>query len=159
MLYHNNEPRTPQLAPPRKPTHLKILAGDREDRINRNEPTPGDSAIIAPQLSDAAQKVWDRLSPDLIDKGCLTNWDVDMFGVYCEAVATFYECRRAIGSEYTTKGSVKNTTVKSPLWRIMKDAADTMRTVGGKFGLTPSDRAGLDTSGTTPQYRAERLLG
>ena len=71
---------------PRKPTHLKVLAGEREDRINRGEPLPTQSAIVPPvQLSDGAQKVWNRLAPDLIDKGCLTSWDVDMFAVFCRS--------------------------------------------------------------------------
>lgn len=105
--------------------------------------------------------MWDRLAPDLIDKGCLTAWDVDLFVVYCDAAATYHECRRAIGDAYTTKGSVRDTTVKSPLWRIMRDCADTMRTIGGKFGLTPSDRAGIDTSQPeeTSKYGPERILG
>jgi P27 family predicted phage terminase small subunit len=156
------ELRTYQVAPPRRPTHLKILAGEREDRINRNAPLPTESTVSPPvELSDGAREVWNRLARDLEDKGCLTSWDVDLFAVYCDAAATYYECRRAIGSDYTVKGSVKHTTVKSPLWRIMKDAADTMRTIGARFGLTPSDRAGIDVSDTkpTPQYGPERLLG
>jgi hypothetical protein len=31
---------------PRTPNHLKILAGEREDRINRNDPLPAESAVI-----------------------------------------------------------------------------------------------------------------
>jgi P27 family predicted phage terminase small subunit len=124
------------MAPPRRPNHLKILQGERESRINRNAPLPGEATIVAPvELSDGAQKIWNRLAPDLIDKGCLTSWDVDQFVIFCDAAATYYNCRAALGSDYTVKGSVKDTTVKSPLWRIMRDCADTMRVVGGKFGL------------------------
>jgi P27 family predicted phage terminase small subunit len=150
------------VAPPRRPNHLKILAGEREDRINRGEPLPAEAAIAPPvQLSAGAQKVWDRLAPDLIDKGVLSSWDVDIFVVYCDAVDTFYQCRSALGSDFTTKGSVKDTTVKSPLWRIMRDCENTMRAIGGKFGLTPSDRAGLDVAATTPtpKFGPEQLLG
>lgn len=150
------------MAPPRKPTHLKILAGCREDRINRNEPLPSEDAIVPPvQLSDGAQKVWDRLAPDLIDKGVLRAWDVDMFVVFCDAVAGYHEARALMGSEYVTKGSVRDTAVKSAFWRIQRDCAETMRTVGAKFGLTPSDRAGLDLADTTPtpKYGPERILG
>lgn len=150
------------MAPPRKPTHLKLLSGERESRINRNAPLPGETDIVPPvQLSDEAQKVWDRLAPDMIDKSVLTAWDVDMFAVYCDAVATFYQCRAALGSDFTVKGSVKDTTVKSPLWRIMRDCENTMRVIGGKFGLTPSDRAGIDVTDNapTPLHGPERLLG
>lgn len=31
-----------------KPTHLKILAGEREARINRDEPTPSDGPAEVP---------------------------------------------------------------------------------------------------------------
>jgi P27 family predicted phage terminase small subunit len=113
------------------------------------------------ELSDGAQRVWDRLVPDLVNKGVLKSWDLDLFVVYCDAAATYYECRAAIGTDYTAKGSVKDTTVKSPLWRIVLDSAQTMRTVGGKFGLTPSDRAGIDISHETPASKTgpERILG
>ena len=70
------------MAPPRRPNHLKVLAGVREDRINRNEPTPTESSVApAMPLCAGAQQVWSRLAPDLIDKGCLTPWDVDAFTV------------------------------------------------------------------------------
>lgn len=79
------------MAPPRKPTHLKILAGDREDRINCWEPLPAEAAIVPPvQLGEGAQKVWGRLAPDLINKGVLTAWDCDAFSIYCDAAATYY---------------------------------------------------------------------
>lgn len=150
------------MAPPRKPTHLKVIGGTRESRINRNAPLPAETGIVPPvQLSDQAQRVWDRLAPDLIDKNVLTSWDVDMFAVYCDAVAIFYECRAALGGDFTTKGSVKDTEVKSPLWRILRDCENTMRTIGGKFGLTPSDRAGIDVteSAAKPTSGPERILG
>lgn len=147
---------------PRRPNHLKILAGEREDRINRNEPPPAESTIVPPvQLSEGAQAVWDRLAPDLIEKGVLSAWDLDLFVVYCDATAAYYQCAAAMGSSYAVNGSVRDTTVKNPLWRVMCDCADTMRSVGAKFGLTPSDRAGIDVaaaSDTGPKQGAERIL-
>ena len=45
------------MAPPRRPNHLKILSGTREDRINRNEPLPAESAIVPPvQLSEGCRR-------------------------------------------------------------------------------------------------------
>lgn len=151
-----------EVAPPRRPNHLKILAGVREDRINRNEPLPAESAIVPPvKLSPEAQRVWDRLAPDLIDQGVLSAWDTGLFALYCDAEATYFECRAALGADFTTKGSVKNTEVKSPLWRIMRDCEASMRAIGAKFGLTPADRAGLDVSESAPpsKYGPERILG
>jgi hypothetical protein len=70
---------------------------ERGSRINRGEPLPTDTEVSQPvELSPAAQRVWDRLAPDLIDKRCLTSWDVDLFAVFCDAVATYWECRAAL---------------------------------------------------------------
>lgn len=53
-----------------------------------HEPIPGAGRIAPPSpLPDDAQAVWDRLGPDLIAKRVLTTWDVDMFSVFCHAVA------------------------------------------------------------------------
>lgn len=146
---------------PRTPNHLKILAGAREDRINRNEPLPAESAVLPPMaLSEGAQKVWDRLAPDLIDKGVLSAWDVDIFAVFCDVAALYHECRALMGSGYVSMGSVKDTWVRSPYWRVMRDCIETMAKIGGRFGLTPADRAGLDVSSDTgPEFGAERILG
>jgi hypothetical protein len=63
-------------------------------------------------------------APDLTDKGCLTAWDVDAFTVFCDAAANYYETRALIGSSYAVQGSVKNA-VLNPLWRVMRDRAET----------------------------------
>jgi phage terminase small subunit len=45
----------------------------------------------------------------------------------------------------------------------MRDASETMARLAGRFGLTPSDRAGLDLSSTEPRTFScsdpERILG
>ena len=56
--------------------------------------------------------------------------------------------------------SVPGTTVKSPLWRIVLDCIDVMAKIGGRFGLTPSDRAGIDINQVErrPATGPERIL-
>jgi P27 family predicted phage terminase small subunit len=144
---------------PRKPTHLKLLTGEREDRINRNEPVPADASMDPPvDMPAAARAVWDRLAPDLIAKQVMTAWDLDMFVVFCDAVATYQECRVLMGKDYLVPGSVPNTLVKSPYMRIMRDCSDVIVRFGGRFGLTPSDRAGIELPGDSPRNRADRIL-
>ena len=123
------------MAPARRPTHLKVLDGTRESRINRGEPLPTDESAVVPpvQLSDEAQRVWDRLAPDMIDKGVLTSWDVDLFAVYCDSTATYFACCAGLNGDLVVTGS-KNTPVKNPLWRIMGEAEHSMKTIGAKFG-------------------------
>jgi phage terminase small subunit len=57
---------------------------------------------------------------------------------------------------------VKNTVV-NPYYRIMRDCAETMARIGARFGLTPSDRAGINIETTEPRKYTrddpERILG
>lgn len=143
------------------PTHLKILRGDREDRVNRGEPTPSDQDIVAPAyLSDSALEVWHRLVPDLVAKRVMTWWDADLMGAYCDAIATYQAIRAEIGNNYVCKGSVPGTVVKNALWRVALDALDVASRIGARFGLTPSDRAKLDVTEIEPKPTTgpERLL-
>jgi P27 family predicted phage terminase small subunit len=149
--------------PKGKPTELRILHGDRDDRINRAEPKPDAGEVKPPyRLRRPAAAVWRRLAPDLIAKKVLTPWDIDQFAVYCDAVATYRECRDLLDEEgYTARGSAGGV-VKNPHWQIMRDAASIMTSVGSRFGLTPADRShivapeGNDNGG---KKDANRLLG
>jgi P27 family predicted phage terminase small subunit len=144
---------------PAAPTHLKVLRGDREDRINRKAPTPSESTVRPPiALSSGAREVWDRLAPDLIDKRVLTAWDIDLFMVFCEATARFYECSRQLDAELVTTGSAKSP-IKSPYWQILRDCEAMMSRVGGRFGLTPADRSSLAVRAQQdPKLGGERLI-
>lgn len=130
--------------PKGKPTELRILHGDRDDRINRAEPKPDEGEVKPPPgARRLALAVWRRLAPDLIAKKVLTPWDVDQFYTFCDAVATYRECRKILDEEgYTARGSAGGV-IKNPHWQIMRDAASIMTTVGSRFGLTPADRSGI----------------
>lgn len=145
---------------PAKPTHLKILEGEREDRINRDEPQPSEG-VIEPtrELSPAAREVWDRLVPDLVAKRVLTAWDVDQFVVFCNSVAIYHECHELMAGQYLETGAAGGV-IKSPYWQIMRDCQATMTQIGSRYGLTPSDRASLKVGGDEQQSGsgAERLL-
>lgn len=145
------------------PNHLKVLQGTKESRLNREEPIPSDIAeVVAPaSISDGGRRVWDRLAPDLIDKKMLTAWDVDTFVVFCEAVATYHDCRLRMGDEYTARGAAGGV-IKSPYWQIMRDAAAIMAQFSSRFGMTPGDRASLKAGveeDSRPGAGAERILG
>jgi phage terminase small subunit len=103
------------LGRPRRPNHLKILAGEREDRINRGEPLPAETGVTPPApLTAGAEKVWNRLAPDLIDKGCLTSWDTDLFTVFCESAATYHDCRERMGTDRLWVPSRRDSTSSAP---------------------------------------------
>lgn len=147
--------------PKPRPTHLKVISGERESRINRDEPIPTEGRIRKPEdMSEGASAVWDELADDLIDKGCLTPWDIYLFEVFCEAVHSFRENRDLLRTEgYTARGS-HGGVIKSPHHQIMRDNQQTMAQIGSRFGFTPGDRAGLEIKGADdgPVHGAERLL-
>ncbi|WP_205868991.1 phage terminase small subunit P27 family [Mycobacterium colombiense] len=142
------------------------MAGEQESRINRDEPLPTEGEVVAPEgMSEAARAIWDELAPDLIDKGCLTPWDVYTFEAFCQAVALYRECRDLLyegQSEYgrfVERGAAGGV-IKSPYHQMMRDHVETMAKLGSRFGFTPGDRANLrlDASDNGPAQGAERLL-
>jgi P27 family predicted phage terminase small subunit len=153
---------------PSKPTNLKVLHGDRKDRINTDEPQPDTGEILPPQwLSDAALDVWDQFAGDLEAKRVLTPWDTEAFANWCDAVAR----RRAAAEHVEEEGAVVEIPVfnkngdltghrraKNP-WLMALDAADAqVQRYGARFGLTPSDRAQLKIPNQGDGKSAERLL-
>lgn len=144
-----------------KPTFLKILEGEREDRVNRAEPVPEPQvgALEPPvEMTAEAREIWDRLTPDLIAKKVLTTWDLDQFVVFCDAVATYHECKGLMGRVYLETGAAGGV-IKSPYWQIMRDCQSIMTQIGSRFGLTPSDRQSLTIDAAEGSSAgAERLL-
>lgn len=156
--------------PAPKPTSLRVLDGDREDRINREEPLPEQTEVLAPSwLDDRAHAVWDRLAPDLIAKGVLTGWDVDVFAAFCSVVVRNADALVDVarnGTSLTTverelsDGTVIYRVVKNPAWQVARESSALVTTLGGRFGLNPSDRSQIKVGGNRGATQgAERLLG
>lgn len=146
--------------PAPKPTSLRVLEGGHPERINRKEPKPADVAIAPTQpLTAYAQEAWDRLAPDLTAKKVLTGWDCQAFTAYCVAAGTFREASEHLQTYGLTGRGAAGGEIKSPYWQIMRDSIGVMVTVGGRFGLTPSDRAQLSIGGGDgDKHGGERLL-
>lgn len=147
--------------PKPRPTHLKVLQGEQESRINREEPMPTEGKVAVPaDISDGAREVWDELAADLIDKGCLTSWDVYLFEAFCEAVATYRENRDLLREHGYTERGAAGGVIKSPYHQIMRDCLESMAKIGSRFGFTPGDRANMTIEPTDkgPGSGAERIL-
>lgn len=130
--------------PAKTPTNLAVVRGEtRPSRVNYDEPTPPAEAPDPPEYLDLdALGVWRRLAPSLIARNVLTAWDVDAFAAYCTAVVHH---RRAVDTVNTEGAVIRNgsTRSKHPAMQVIRDQAALMVTLGGRFGLNPSDRAGL----------------
>lgn len=144
---------------PRKPTRLKVLEGDRPDRIPTGEPLPSDGEVVAPGwLDDVALEVWGDLAPDLIAKGVLTAWDVEAFAMACDAVAQYREARALVHAEGVTVTGAMGGQVRNPAAQVMRDAAAQFAQLAGRFGLTPADRAKLDVGRSSDGPKGADLL-
>lgn len=128
--------------PAPKPTNLRLLHGDRKDRINTDEPQPRDGVPqCPPECSDEVRAIWDYTVVELAAMRLATPADRDALVAYCEAVVTH---RRA--SEVMAKSSVlirglHGGLVRNPAVQIQRDAAMVMRAFAQEFGLTPSARS------------------
>jgi P27 family predicted phage terminase small subunit len=128
--------------PQPKPTNLRLLHGDRKDRINVNEPQPVDGLPKCPDGTTAEVRViWDYTLSHLGHMRLATPADRDALLAYCEAVWTH---RRA--SELMAKSSVliqglHGGLVRNPALQIQRDAAMVMRAYAHEFGLTPAARS------------------
>jgi len=129
------------------PTNLKLLRGNPGKRaINEAEPKPEGIPLCPPELSNEARKEWSRIAPVLIRMGLLTDADRAALAAYCSLYAEFIQAELAIrelGSTFTTpNGHVQ----VRPEVSIRKHAIAGMSPYLSRFGLSPADRAGLETT-------------
>jgi P27 family predicted phage terminase small subunit len=155
--------------PAPKPTNVRVLHGDRKDRINTDEPVPGAGEVVPPEwLPTAAVEVWRLYAPDLRTKGVLTAWDVEAFAVWCDAVVR----RRRAAAELEAQGEVIEMPVfnkngemtghrfgKNPWTLVLNEADAQVQRYGARFGLTPSDRAQIKVGGSSRDPNADLLSG
>lgn len=154
--------------PAPKPTNLRLLHGDRKDRINTDEPVPADVDITIPTwLPASARSLWRQLAPDLQAKGVLTAWDVEAFAIFCDAAAR----RRKAVKELKARGEVMEVPIldmagevagyrlqKNPWTLVLNEADAQVQRYGARFGLTPSDRSQLKIGGGGHRDPTEDLL-
>lgn len=154
--------------PAGKPTALRVLHGDRKDRINTDEPQPSAGEVAPPEwLGDEALAVWEEYAPDLEAKRVLTAWDVEAFAAWCDAVARRRDAARHVEEEgavvehpvFNKNGDQTGVRLGKNAWLLALDAADAqVQRYGARFGLTPSDRASLKIPNEGDGLGAERLL-
>ncbi|KOX12493.1 phage terminase small subunit P27 family [Nocardiopsis sp. NRRL B-16309] len=136
-----------------KPSAQKALEGDTRG-LNEDEPAPSAQPVEAPAWlvaldvdpepgTETALDVWRQLAPDLEKTGVLTPWDVDEFAVFCDAVINHRRASEEVQRHGLLVYGAKGNLVKNPAAQMARDYADLMVKIGARFGLSPSDRAGL----------------
>lgn len=127
--------------PAPRPTALKLLNGDRESRINREEPIPRDALPIPPRkISDDVREIWDYTLRELNAMGIAAAADRDALVCYCEAVVTHRKASEMVAASTVLVKGLHGGLVRNPALAIQRDAAHTIRALAQEFGLTPSAR-------------------
>ena len=129
---------------PPKPTRLKILEGNPGRReLNASEPHPTDGHVICPSWIDSyARRQWTRVLPTLPSR-LITDADVDMLALYCQAIADIRRYRvylRRAGETYTT--STGRLAARPEIAMLAKARSDAVK-LSNLLGLNPSARSRL----------------
>ena len=142
------------MANPRKPTAVKRLEGTyRPDRATA-EPEPGGTAECPDFLSAEARNEWERLAPELEGCGLLTSVDMAVFAAYCTAWADFRRLTVQLNEMASwVWESEKGYRQVVPEISMRKEAWTRVVQAGGKLGLSPSDRSGLNVSVGKPKRK------
>jgi len=131
--------------PAPKPTELRLLHGDRADRVNEHEPIPVDEAPQCPdEVSDAVREIWDYTVEHLDHMGLAKACDRDALLCYCEAVIRHRQASRVLAQSPILIKGRNDSLVTNPAVRAQRDAAHVIRHFAQEFGLTPSARSRIE---------------
>jgi P27 family predicted phage terminase small subunit len=133
------------MPPSPKPRVLKLLHGDRKDRINDNEPIPRDVLPVCPDdASDETRAIWDYTLKELIAMRTAAAPDRDALYAYCCAVVTHRNAVHLVDQTGLLMKGTSGIPVKNPAVAMARDAAYTIRLFAHEFGLTPSARTRIE---------------
>lgn len=136
--------------PKPKPTHLRIVQGDRPDRINKAEPRPSAKPPRAPEwLGEDAKKVWRRTVTQLKAMGIASEADRDLLAAYCTTVVNLQRATEIVDRTGIMVKGRRDGVVKNPAVQIQRDAAQLVARLAAEFGLSPSSRTRLRSTDAT----------
>lgn len=128
--------------PAPKPTHLKLVEGNRGKRpINKDEPQPTPTAPAPPAfLKKEALEEWNRLAPELERLGLLTIVDGSALAAYCQAYRRWIQAERKINREGMVLNAKSRYSQAHPAMAISQKERQLMKAFATEFGLTPASR-------------------
>jgi P27 family predicted phage terminase small subunit len=142
------------------PTALKLLRGERNTRINHDEPVPDDGIPECPTDNPEVQEVWDYTIKQLIIMRTITMADRDALYTYCEQIVQYRHAAEMVREDgpIILGGTGPK---RHPGLAIMRESASIIKMFGHAFGLTPSARTAIKVADQQPKRTeagASRLL-
>jgi len=126
-----------------KPMALKLLEGiENEDRLNRNEPKPGDPSLECPAyLTNEAIKIWNKYALVLKKLRVFKQTDEFSFATYCQEAGRYIELQEIITKKGYTTTNIRNGDKAIPEMAMARECLKNVRALSVEFGLTPSSRS------------------
>lgn len=146
--------------PTPKPTALRLLHGDRKDRINTDEPKPTQGHPECPaDASDEVRAIWDYTLNQLIVMDIATMADRDALLCYCNAVVNHRKASALLAKSPVLIQGHRGVLIRNPAFVLQRDSAQVIRQFAHEFGLTPSARSDIRaTSARQSTGGAERYM-
>lgn len=130
--------------PAPRPTALKLIEGERESRINREEPLAREEPPEAPEeLAPEVREVWDYTLAELTVMGLAKAADRDALVCFCEAVVNHRKASALLARSPVLVKGLHGNLVRNPALAVQRDSAQLIRAFAQEFGLTPSARSGI----------------
>lgn len=148
-----------QRGPKPAPTRLRVLRGERKDRINPDEPPAPDGPPECPDgVAPEVREIWDYTLSNLIVMGVATPADRDALLCFCEAVVQHRRASEILARTPALIKGHRGVMVRNPAFAMQRDAAAVVRSFAHEFGFTPSARSELRSGKRTDGASADRYL-
>ena len=89
-------------------------------------------------LDETAKKEWEKLAPELIEDGILTNRTASMFAAYCTAFSRWMAAEKCIQERGSLICAKNGFPIIAPQVNIASGLYSTMMKLADEFGLTPA---------------------
>lgn len=144
---------------PRKPTVLKLLAGNPGKRkVNKREPKIAEGRIAIPgHLGAVAKAEWRRLVKHL-PRGLVTPADRADFAQYCQTWARVCQAEKMLDESGLFFVSENGYPCQHPLVSTLKGLNAQLRGYMADLGLTPSSRSKIEIPDAPETDKTEDLL-
>jgi P27 family predicted phage terminase small subunit len=140
--------------PKSKAVDLKLLGGERSDRVPKSVTRPKPMTPVCPEHIDQdwrAKEAWDRLVPHLQASGVLAESDADALALYCSTYSRYRQALDEIRTSGVTTTTDMGSLKSNPAVAVAAQAERLMASMLDAFGLTPASRGRIRTDGDKAQ--------
>ena len=153
--------------PPRKPTHLKVIAGNPgKYPLNTREPQPRKAVPRCPDwLPEEAKTEWRWMVSELRAMGVLTSVDRHALAAYCQTWARWRAAEEFVmkhGETYAIRDDAGKVRCMQqfPQVAIARNLLLILKAYQQEFGMTPSARSRIQLGGLEEESeKAKRYFG